>query len=228
MADKLVGALARLVSRAWFRRIEAVGMEQDRADRPVLVVANHANGFVDPVLVLAARPRPVRFLAKSTLWKVPGVKWLHGLRRRAARAPRQDAGGTKGNERVFAASASASSPIDGAVAIFPEGTVNDALRLLAAQDRVRPGSRWAPGRRAPSGLRIVPVGLLYEDKTAATHPRARAGRLADRARRGHPVPRARRRRQGPENRDASPAHRAHRRQPRAGGHRLRPQPSSTC
>ena len=53
-----------------------VGMEHIADDHPVIVVANHPNGFVDPVLVLATSPRPLRFLAKSTLWKVPGVRWL--------------------------------------------------------------------------------------------------------------------------------------------------------
>jgi hypothetical protein len=59
--------------------------------------------------------------------------------------------------------------IDGGVAIFPEGTVNDALRLKPLKTgaaRIALGAR----QRGASGLRIVPVGLLY---AAKTRPRSR-------------------------------------------------------
>ena len=55
------------------------------------------------------------------------------------------------------------------MAIFPEGTVNDALRLKPLKTgaaRIALGAREKGAR----GLRIVPVGLVYEDKT---RPRSR-------------------------------------------------------
>ena len=40
---------------------------------PVLLVANHPNALLDPVLVAAAARRPVRFLAKAPLFAIPVV-----------------------------------------------------------------------------------------------------------------------------------------------------------
>ena len=42
----------------------------------VLLIANHPNSLVDPVLVASAAGRPVRFLAKATLFHHPAVGFL--------------------------------------------------------------------------------------------------------------------------------------------------------
>jgi glycerol-3-phosphate O-acyltransferase / dihydroxyacetone phosphate acyltransferase len=167
-ADRLVQTLGRLIIKAWFRSVEAQGMDQITTDRPILVCANHANGFVDPVLLVATSPRPVRFLAKSTLWKVPGVGPLLGLAGVLPVYRRQDGGDVSDNAKSFAA-CDAELAVDGVIGIFPEGTVNDTLKLLP----LRTGAaRIALGARAAGAdaLRIVPVGLLYEDKAT---PRTR-------------------------------------------------------
>jgi len=161
-ADHLTQALGRLIAKAWFRSIETQGMDQITTDRPILVCANHANGFVDPVLLIATSPRPVRFLAKATLWKVPAVGPLLGLAGVLPVHRRQDGSDTNDNVKSFAA-CDAELLVDGAIGIFPEGTVNDTLKLLP----LRTGAaRIALGARAAGAdaLRIVPVGLIYEDK----------------------------------------------------------------
>src|SRR5204863_7259460 len=63
---RLLGRLARF----FYRRVETVGREGVPGG-PVLLVANHANGLVDPMLVLAAVERPITVAAKSTLWRIP-------------------------------------------------------------------------------------------------------------------------------------------------------------
>ena len=55
----------------WWMRLEARGLENLPLSGPVLVVSNH-DSWLDPlalVEVMMWRARPVRFLAKSTLWK---------------------------------------------------------------------------------------------------------------------------------------------------------------
>ena len=100
------------------------------------------------------RPRPLRFLAKATLWKVPGLKWLMAIAGvlPVHRASDGDTTGNGGCSRPW----SASSPHDGAIAIFPEGTVNDALPLKPAEDRRGPDRPRAPVRRAPTGCASCP------------------------------------------------------------------------
>jgi 1-acyl-sn-glycerol-3-phosphate acyltransferase len=73
---RAVVALVRALVGLFYRRLEVSGLENLPAAGPVLLVANHNNGLVDPMVVLKALPRPVVFVAKSTLWKIPVLRSL--------------------------------------------------------------------------------------------------------------------------------------------------------
>src|SRR4029077_5631555 len=68
--DQLVLRIAKIATRGFYRKVETAGFDRLDSRRPTLVVANHFNGFADPVLVVSALGRLPRFLAKATLWKV--------------------------------------------------------------------------------------------------------------------------------------------------------------
>jgi glycerol-3-phosphate O-acyltransferase/dihydroxyacetone phosphate acyltransferase len=156
--------LARLLVHVFFRRIELVGAERVPADGPLLVVANHHNSLVDPALVLARLPRAPSFLAKSTLWRMPGLRVLLDAARSIPVYRRQDEGeDTSRNRETFARSHEALAA-GGAIALFPEGISHDAPRLAslktgAARIALEAGARF-PGL----GLRILPVGLAFDAK----------------------------------------------------------------
>jgi glycerol-3-phosphate O-acyltransferase/dihydroxyacetone phosphate acyltransferase len=59
--DRLATAIARI-----FYRVDAAGSVP--ASGPLLLLPNHPNALLDPALVMATAGRPVRFLAKSTLF----------------------------------------------------------------------------------------------------------------------------------------------------------------
>src|SRR6188768_2780036 len=72
--DRLIGSLCRRILGLYFRRIEVVGaakLPRGEARVPLVVVANHVNGLIDPLFVLGTLRLPARLLGKSTLWKIP-------------------------------------------------------------------------------------------------------------------------------------------------------------
>src|SRR4051794_24149217 len=76
-ADRFFRALVRLVLRVFFREVEVAGAERLPAGVPLVLVANHVNGLIDPLLLIGPLPtveRPPRFLGKSTLWQNPLVR----------------------------------------------------------------------------------------------------------------------------------------------------------
>ncbi len=161
---RVIAWVGRFAATLLFRRVEVAGLARVPKGRPVVLVANHFNGFIDPVLITSAMGRTPRFVAKATLQKVPLAGWL--LRRVGVVFVhrRVDAGGTSGNETAFDACHRALVSGD-VVAIFPEGTTHDRPRL----DPIKTGAaRIALGARAAGadGLRIVPVGLSFPDKVA--------------------------------------------------------------
>jgi 1-acyl-sn-glycerol-3-phosphate acyltransferase len=156
--------LARLLVRVFFRRIEVLGAERVPGEGPLLVVANHHNSLVDPALVLARLPRAPSFLAKSTLWQVPGLRILLDAAGSIPVYRRQDAGEDTSRNRETFARCHEVLAAGGAIALFPEGISHDAPRLAtlktgAARIALEAGERF-PGL----GLRILPVGLVFDAK----------------------------------------------------------------
>ncbi len=159
----MLRVIARLVTLGFFRAVEVHG-DPGRPGTPTLVVANHFNGFVDPVVLAGALPRIPRYLAKATLWKVVVARPFLALAGVIPIHRRVDDADTSDNASSFAACHRALA--DGEmVAIFPEGTTHDEPRLA----EVRTGAaRIALGAVAEgvTDLRILPVGLTFEDKIA--------------------------------------------------------------
>lgn len=68
----------RLAATAFYGSIVC---DQDAASlppvgEPVLLCFNHPNSLTDPIVLMGACSRMIRFIAKDTLWKVPIVGWL--------------------------------------------------------------------------------------------------------------------------------------------------------
>lgn len=130
---------------------------------PALLVANHPNSLLDPMLVAAAARRPVRFLAKAPLFADIKIAWLIRavgaipVYRRA-----DDPAQMERNEEMFRAVHQALA--DGAaVGIFPEGLSHDEPALAP----LRTGAaRIALGAHALTGhpFPVVPVGLVFRQK----------------------------------------------------------------
>src|SRR5687768_18431466 len=88
---------------------------------PVLLVANHPNSLLDPAMVATAARRPVRFLAKSSLFSHPVVGWLvRGSGAIPVYRQQDNPAEMKRNLEMFRAVHTALAE-GAAIAIFPEG-----------------------------------------------------------------------------------------------------------
>lgn len=161
--DRGLGLLAEVTVRAFFHSVRVIGGEHLHIGRPTLLVSNHGNGFVDPMIIASVLGRLPRFIAKAALWKV--IPARVGLAFAGVLPVYRSGDGdrTEGNDRTFEACHSELAR-GSTVAIFPEGTTGDRAGL----DRVRSGAaRIALGSLpdAPD-LVILPVGIAYESRIA--------------------------------------------------------------
>jgi 1-acyl-sn-glycerol-3-phosphate acyltransferase len=159
--DRTIGLVARGLVLAFHRSVDVRWRERLPHDRPVLIVANHGNGFVDPVVVAAVLGRLPRFLAKAALWKVAVARPLLAMAGVLPVYRTADGDRASDNASVFGACHRELAQ-RATVAIFPEGTTGDRAGL----DRVKTGAaRIALGAlpTAPDTV-IVPIGMAFESR----------------------------------------------------------------
>lgn len=162
--DRALTVVARLALRGFFRRVEVDGLEHVPRDRPLLVVANHFNGFVDPVMLMRVFGRLPRFLARSTLWNTRLLRpflWIAGMI--PVYRP-QDHVDMSHNREMFAACHDVLGD-RGMIGIFPEGVTHDGPAIQSVHTgaaRIAVGAHDA----GVSGIVVVPVGLVFDDKIA--------------------------------------------------------------
>ncbi len=168
-AQSWSGAAARWLvhglARFYYPRIEVTGTIP--AEGPVLLVANHPNSLLDPVLLGVAARRPVRLMAKAPLFDLPVFgRIIKGLGMIPAYRG-SDGGGraeVKKNLESLAKAAGALGENGGSVVgIFPEGKSHDDVQVALVRSGAARMAMQAleVGVR---GLRIVPVGINYERK----------------------------------------------------------------
>jgi len=162
------GSTARRFVRAlvkfYYPRIEVSGADRIPQEGPVLLVANHPNSLIDPVLLGVAARRPVSLMAKAPLFDIPLFgKVLRALGMVPAYRGTDDRLLVARNLESLAIAAKHLAKTGSVMGIFPEGKSHDAPQLA----QVRSGAaRLAMQALAAGakGLKIVPIGLHYEEK----------------------------------------------------------------
>ncbi len=123
--------LFRRIVGIYFREIAVAGDAPTAETAGRLFAANHVNGLVDPILVLTQAACPISPVAKSTLWKIPGLVWLLDAADAVPIVRRRDDPNknTKDNDEIFDRVAGHLAD-GGNILIFPEGTSHNEPHLL--------------------------------------------------------------------------------------------------
>ena len=134
-------------------RFRASGAQHIPTSGPALLTCNHVS-FVDPILLMAASPRPIHFVMDYRIFRAPLLGWLFRLCKTIPIAPQQEDPAVY--EAAFARAAQVLRDGD-LLAIFPEGAITrdgqlqpfkgGVMKILAQAD--------ADGLEVP----VVPMAL---------------------------------------------------------------------
>ena len=140
--------IATLTIKPLFRlRIE--GAEHVPKEGPVLIAANHLS-TLDPIVLAYGVPRPVAFVAKAELFKMPILSWLVP---RLYAIPLERGAGDLSAVRAAIRALKAGL----AFGIFPEGTRSRTGKL-------QPFKTGAAAIASRTGARVVPAAVIGSDK----------------------------------------------------------------
>jgi 1-acyl-sn-glycerol-3-phosphate acyltransferase len=150
-----------------FYRVTITGVEDNVPDEgPALLVCNHVS-YMDPVLISAAVPRPIRFVMYYRIFNVPGMNWVF----RAYRAI--PIAGSKEDPAVMEAAfeeVTAALAAGELVCIFPEGA-------LTRDGRIAPFRGGVERILAANPVPVVPMALTGLWDSMWSKRDSRLGRL---------------------------------------------------
>jgi 1-acyl-sn-glycerol-3-phosphate acyltransferase len=162
--DLILEPLARLLSGVMFRRVEVAGLGNIPEEGSILVIANHENNLVDPMLLFACTGLRLRFLAKHTLFSHPLVKPLVNLVNAVPVYRREDGARPGRNDRTIELCARILLGGD-VICVFPEGAChNEPMRRPLKTGAARIALK-AAGREPERPVRVLPIGLYYSAKS---------------------------------------------------------------
>jgi 1-acyl-sn-glycerol-3-phosphate acyltransferase len=156
----------------WFYRdIRIVGADRIPQSGPLLIAVNHQNALVDSLIVGWLMPLRVTMTAKATLSENPFISQLFRMMH-VVPLRRMSDELRNGSVLPFDRSRNAGAfreildvlHRDGAVLIFPEGKSHNETGLEPLKTGLARLALQARDETRLSGLRILPVCLVFEDK----------------------------------------------------------------
>ncbi len=150
--ENLTYRTLRLIARGTLKplfRLRIEGAEHVPREGPVLIASNHLS-TLDPVVLAYGLPRPVAFIAKAELFRMPLLSWL--LPRIYAIPLERGAGDLSA---IKAAIRALNQGL--AFGIFPEGTRSRTGKL-------QPFKTGAAAIAARTGALVVPAAVIGSDK----------------------------------------------------------------
>lgn len=140
-------SLGRKVVRGYINLLygmEVTGIENVPASGPAILAGNHMS-YLDPPVIGAAVPRPVRFMAKAELFKIPVFKqFLRSIQTFPVQRGAADRSAIRASLQVLANG--------DLMALFPEGTRNRTGEVL-------PPQKGVASIALRSGAPVIPVGI---------------------------------------------------------------------
>lgn len=157
--------IIRLGANVFLRRRGISGVKNFPKDKPTILIANHQNAMLDPVLICIYVPKQIHWLTRADVFKNSIVKKiLHSFNMLPVYRERDGVGNMRDeNVKIFQ---ECFNRLDGkaVISMFPEGTHRGKKQLITFKKGL---SRMAFGAMDKHSnlddLVVLPIGLDYSD-----------------------------------------------------------------
>lgn len=153
--------LVQLGAHLFFRKIELLNGNNLPTNRPVILVANHQNAMLDPVMLCQILPKQLHWLTRADIFKKPFVnKLLRGVNMLPVFRDRDRVEDLHAINNLTFSTCNERLHQHAIISMFPEGTHRGKKQLIPLKKGV---ARMALNALADGmdDLCIVPIGLDY-------------------------------------------------------------------
>lgn len=153
----------RFIAHLYFRNVMVSGLENIPSGKPVMLLPNHPNSFLDPSLLAASLKRPTHFLARGDVFKSPlAAFFLRAVNILPIFRESEGRGNLTRNYSTFDACQKIFEK-RGMVVVFPEGLARNNWDFRALKKGPYRIARTAWKSETPANeLILIPVGITYE------------------------------------------------------------------
>jgi 1-acyl-sn-glycerol-3-phosphate acyltransferase len=160
----LLKLIVKLALKVFYTDIHVQIKGQIPTNGPLIVVSNHPNTFMDPIVIASVLPQQVYFLTNGSVFKNSLIGWLLGKMHMIPIYRKEDVNGPTPDNRASFARCFDFLARKGTLLIFPEGSSVHERRLR----KLKTGTaRIALGAEAEHnfalGVQILTIGLNYSD-----------------------------------------------------------------
>ena len=167
MLYKFLKQILKLALRIFFKEYKVIYKTEIPDEGPMIVVANHPNSFMDPIILASLLEQDAHFIAKGTLFNSVFKDWfMRNITKSIPIYRKQDnPAKTKDNDAIFDQCFKFMEE-KGTLIIFPEGTSINERKLQDIKTGTARIALGAEGRNDfQLGIKILSVGINYSDVT---------------------------------------------------------------
>lgn len=162
MFYQILRLITKIATRIFFKSLQVKNKQNAPKEGALIVISNHPNTFMDPMLIASQLSSPLYFLANASIFVSPFTKWLFEKLHMIPIQRKHDTNKEKfDNQQIFQRCFDHLKK-KGAILIFPEGT---SIRERRLQELKSGTARIALGAEAQNNFqldtKILTVGLNY-------------------------------------------------------------------
>ncbi|MDZ4752816.1 MAG: lysophospholipid acyltransferase family protein [Flavobacteriales bacterium] len=155
--------LVKTLIHIFFRRVRVLGGENIPPKGAVILIANHQNALMDPLVCCVLLKRQIHWLTRADVFRSPVIsRLLHKLNMMPVYRSHDKSDIRKDNDPVFRECVRRLQN-GSIVALFPEGTHHHGKYLKTFKKGVARIALAAIESKSCESLSIIPVGIDYEN-----------------------------------------------------------------
>jgi len=148
--------------RSYYKEIKIVGLENIPKNKPLLILPNHQNGLIDPILIGTLCPLKPYYLARSDVFKNPLANWfLRTIQMLPIYRIRDGRNSLDKNEVIFNHCAQLLLHNENLI-MFPEGSHGIDRRVRILKNGFYHIVRRVLEQDPETDLQLLPIGFNYQ------------------------------------------------------------------